>query len=255
MIKAIFFDVDGTLFSHKTANITYSNLECIKMLQQKSIKVFLATGRALAELDHMKVTDIDFDGYALLNGQLTLNKQHEVIYANPIDQYDIEQIIKPFNDKLFPIILIEKDRMYINYVDDHVIDIESRISSVAPSIGQFHGDPVYQMMFYTKNVKAVNELDLPHCKKINWFNEAFDIINNTGDKTNGMKALLDHYHISLDEVMAFGDGNNDAEMLKFAHIGVAMGNATSLCKANSDYVTSDLEDDGIYKALKHFNII
>ena len=110
-------------------------------------------------------------------------------------------------------------------------------------------------MFYTKNLDAVNKLDLPHCRKINWFNEAFDILNKDGDKTNGMIALLEHYHISKDEVMAFGDGNNDVEMIKFAKIGVAMGNATEACKQASDYVTSDMDDDGIYKALKHFNII
>ena len=255
MIKAIFFDVDGTLFSHKIAAISQSNQKCISKLQQKGIKVFIATGRALPELEYMKVTDIPFDGYALINGQLTINKEKEVIYGCPIDQYDIDQIIEPFNNMLFPIILIEKDRMYINYVDDHVIDIETRISSVPPKVDKYHGDTIYQMMFYTKNLDAVNKLDLPHCRKINWFNEAFDVLNKDGDKTNGMIALLEHYHISKDEVMAFGDGNNDVEMIKFAKIGVAMGNATEACKQASDYVTSDMDDDGIYKALKHFNII
>ena len=255
MIKAIFFDVDGTLFSHKIAAISQSNQKCISKLQQKGIKVFIATGRALPELESMKVTDIPFDGYALINGQLTINQEKEVIYGSPIDQYDINQIIEPFNNMLFPIILIEKDRMYINYVDDHVIDIETRISSIPPKVDKYHGDTIYQMMFYTKNLDAVNKLDLPHCRKINWFDEAFDVLNKDGDKTNGMIALLEHYHISKDEVMAFGDGNNDVEMIKFAKIGVAMGNATEACKQASDFVTSDMDDDGIYKALKHFNII
>ena len=143
MIKAIFFDVDGTLFSHKIAAISQSNQKCISKLQQKGIKVFIATGRALPELEYMKVTDIPFDGYALINGQLTINKEKEVIYGSPIDQYDINQIIEPFNNMLFPIILIEKDRMYINYVDDHVIDIETRISSIPPKVDKYHGDTIY----------------------------------------------------------------------------------------------------------------
>ena len=55
--------------------------------------------------------------------------------------------------------------------------------------------------------------------------------------------------------MAFGDGENDIDMLHYAGIGVAMGNASDLVKSNADYVTADIDDDGIEKALKHFGII
>ena len=55
--------------------------------------------------------------------------------------------------------------------------------------------------------------------------------------------------------MAFGDGENDMEMLKFVQTGIAMGNGDKEVKEIADYVTDDIDDGGIYSALKHFGII
>ena len=55
--------------------------------------------------------------------------------------------------------------------------------------------------------------------------------------------------------MAFGDGDNDIEMIKFAHIGVAMGNADHEVKENADFITDSIDHDGIEKALIKFKII
>ena len=55
--------------------------------------------------------------------------------------------------------------------------------------------------------------------------------------------------------MAFGDGGNDIGMLRHAGIGIAMGNANDEVKAAADYVTASVDEDGIYKALKHFGVI
>ena len=55
--------------------------------------------------------------------------------------------------------------------------------------------------------------------------------------------------------MAFGDGENDMEMLRFAGIGVAMGNSSDPVKAAADYVTDTVDNDGIEKALRHFGMI
>ena len=66
---------------------------------------------------------------------------------------------------------------------------------------------------------------------------------------------LDENGLKREEIMAFGDGENDIDMLKFAGIGVAMGNASDEVKAAADYVTDSVDADGIAKALKHFGLI
>lgn len=55
--------------------------------------------------------------------------------------------------------------------------------------------------------------------------------------------------------MAFGDGGNDISMLEYVGIGVAMGNANPPVKERADFVTKDIDDDGIEYALRHFGLI
>ena len=55
--------------------------------------------------------------------------------------------------------------------------------------------------------------------------------------------------------MGFGDGGNDMAMLKHVAVSVAMGNANDELKEIADYVTKSVDNDGIYHALKHFELI
>ena len=66
---------------------------------------------------------------------------------------------------------------------------------------------------------------------------------------------MEKYGISLEETMAFGDGENDMDMLKFVQVGVAMGNADEAVKTSADYVTAHIDEDGVAKALHHFGLI
>ena len=88
-----------------------------------------------------------------------------------------------------------------------------------------------------------------------WYYGGLDIIAAGGGKMAGIKRYLEHIGIAPEEIIAFGDAENDLDMLRYAGIGVAMGNADEEVKAVADYVTADVDDDGIEKALKHFNLI
>lgn len=75
------------------------------------------------------------------------------------------------------------------------------------------------------------------------------------DKGKGVKSVAKYCGFSISEVMAFGDGGNDTNMLKVAGIGVAMGNAGNSLKKVADYVTTSVDDDGIKRALEYFHVI
>ncbi len=75
------------------------------------------------------------------------------------------------------------------------------------------------------------------------------------DKGIALTQLLQQQHLAPDHLMAFGDGNNDVDMLRCAGIGVAMSNAEPQVRAAANYVTLSNEDDGIAAALQHFGII
>ena len=70
-----------------------------------------------------------------------------------------------------------------------------------------------------------------------------------------MLGILARYGLTAEEAIAFGDSENDLEMLRAAGIGVAMGNGTPEALEAADYVTGDCDDDGLLHALEHFGLI
>ena len=72
------------------------------------------------------------------------------------------------------------------------------------------------------------------------------------DKGVALHKLAQILNIAADETMAVGDTENDMAIVKAAHIGVAMGNATDELKAQADYITDTNENDGVAKAIRHF---
>ena len=96
---------------------------------------------------------------------------------------------------------------------------------------------------------------LPGCASARWYPTFCDITSATADKARGIRAMADYLGFDISETMAFGDGGNDRPMLCAAGIGVAMGNAVDEVKAHADYVTSTVDEDGVWNALRHFDII
>ena len=82
-----------------------------------------------------------------------------------------------------------------------------------------------------------------------------DVIPKGVDKAKGIAAVAAHFGFGMDECMAFGDGGNDIEMLKYAGTGIAMGNASDNVKASADHVTGSVDEDGIGMALHHFGVL
>ena len=83
----------------------------------------------------------------------------------------------------------------------------------------------------------------------------YDVYAKDQTKATGIKHLIEYLNIDIKDTYGFGDGHNDKEMIEFCGTGIAMGNAIQKVKDASDYITDDIDNDGIYKALKHFNII
>lgn len=257
MIKAIFFDADGTLISHKTKSVPQSARKAIDVVRSKGIQCFLCTGRHKLELDDLPIKDMVFDGYVCLNGQIILNGDTNFIWGEPFDDSTRDFMVGLFNGKTIPLLFIEKDRLYLNYVDELVQQVQKRISSPIPVIDTYHGEAIYMACAYASDIQA-NALiaSLPSTLTTTmWASGGIDIINKTGGKVNGIKKVMEQYGYTIDQIMAIGDGDNDKEMIAYAGIGIAMGNALDSVKQLADYITNDIDDDGIWHALDHFHLL
>lgn len=256
MIKAVFFDVDGTLLSHASRTVPLSTQQTLAKLRDKGIKTLIATGRHMLELFQLPVMDLPFDGYLTLNGQLVLDSAQKVIVGKTIKAEEMEILVNIFQAKKIPFMLLGQDNRYMNYVDDVVVQTLAAAHGFVPDIGQYHGEQIYQCIaFVPEREKELLKDFLDECSITTWGETGIDIIPKGGGKANGIQKYLEQLGIDRSEIMAFGDGENDIDMLKFAGIGVAMGNASDHVKAAADYVTTDIDDDGIAHALRHFGLI
>lgn len=257
MIKAVFFDIDGTLIPHGQQNMPKSTLMALEQLKQKGIKVFIATGRPVTTITHA-LSQFDFDGYLALNGQYCyINGQ--VVRDCYIAKEDIAQVIPYLQKNKISCIFAEKDYVYVNLRSQQYLDFHRGIEdqmNVIDDVCRHQTHHTYQLMvFISENEEKEFFQHLPNCKSARWHPMFADVIPQQGGKDQGIKAMAQYLNISHEEVMAFGDGGNDIDMLKCAGIGVAMGNGSIQVKANADYVTSAVDSDGIALALKHFKII
>ncbi len=258
-IKAVITDIDETLFSHSLKKIPDSAVEAIKALQKKGIKVFLCSGRNLYLIRKLGIFDyITPDGIITMNGANAIIGD-QIIYRYPIPEDVIDSLIK-FSKRLkFGLTLIEEKEGHINYVDERVISAHEKYGTRFPQPRTFpdHYDrTIYQAIAFCDELDE--SLFLPHlhdCKCARWDEFAVDIMPKDSDKAKGVLAVLEYYNWKPENVLCIGDAINDIEMVAFAGIGVAMGNARSETKAIADYVTDEINNDGWAKAMKHFGLI
>lgn len=256
MIKAAFFDVDGTLLSHRTKSVPQSARDAIDALKARGIHCVVATGRQLPEMEKLPVKDIPFDGYITMNGQLIFDRDKRVIRATPITGELKEALLGMFEARKLPVLLVEQDRMYLNFVNDHVIAAQADISSPVPAVDTYSGRELYQVCIYLTESQTDCLVPLePLCHINRWHWGGVDIMTRGNNKSVGIRQYLESRNMLPEEAIAFGDGDNDVEMLRFAGIGVAMANGSPLAKAAADYVTADIDEGGIALALRHFGLL
>lgn len=256
MMKAVFLDIDGTVLSHRQGKVPESTKNAIYEMKARGMKVFAATGRHILEMEKLPLDGLCFDGYVTLNGQLCLDEKKSLVYDFPIGEADTKELISLFEKKEVPIMIVEADSMYINYVDESVRLAQNAISTAVPEIGTYTGKNVYQVIVYDEEKHVQKWMSpLRECKENIWHQEAFDIIPKQGGKVAGIQKMIERLGIRREEIMAFGDGGNDVDMLRYAEIGIAMGNAGEHVKKHADYVTACVDDDGILKALKLYGIL
>lgn len=261
MIKALFFDIDGTLVSFNTHAIPSSTIEALTQAKEKGLKIFISTGRPKVIINNLS----DLQERNLIDGYITMNGAYcfigkETIYKNPIPKADVATLARLSDEQNFPCIFVTEHTIsvcnpneWVNKIFHEFLHVD--ILPIKPTQEAIQGE-IFQMTPFITEKEEQNILPLlPHCESGRWFPAFTDVVMKGNSKQQGIDEMIRHTGFKLEETMSFGDGGNDISMLRHAAIGVAMGNANDKVKQSANYVTTSVDEDGIWNALKHFEII
>ncbi|MDR0977413.1 MAG: Cof-type HAD-IIB family hydrolase [Prevotellaceae bacterium] len=261
MIKALFFDIDGTLVSFDTHVVPPSAVDAIRAAHEAGVRIFIATGRPAVIINNIA----PLQQAGLISGYVTMNGAYcfvddTVIYKSPIPPADVHALARASQDEGFPCIFVGEHDISVCQPDDEVVDIFHDILKV-DDIPLATPDEVVRRDIYQMSpfIGLQREADLmpalPGSESNRWHPVFTDITARGNNKQHGISRIIEHFGIRRDEIMALGDGGNDIGMLRYAHIGIAMGNARDEVKAVADYVTTDVDRAGVEHALHHFGIV
>ncbi len=257
MIKALFFDIDGTLVSFKTHKIPQSTIDAIGMAKNKGIKIYISTGRPYSLIDNIEEIKPFVDGYITTNGAYCFIGE-QVISCSPIPEKDVRKVLGFADEMDFSTMIVgEKDLITYRCNDAarHIFQEILNVSNIDTGIPveSMLKQPVLQLTpVISENTEQQIMPLLQGCTCSRWCPDFADITARNANKGNGLLAVIGHEHIQAAETMAFGDGGNDIPIIQTAGIGIAMGNANERLKSVADYVTTSVDEDGIFQALKHW---
>lgn len=258
MIKAVFFDIDGTLLSFDTHKVPTSTEKAIQELKSKGIKVIVSTGRSINSLDHIKY--LDFDGFITFNGGYCITKEGDVLFKKGIHSNDIESLIDHAEKNNISFSLMSEEEISIFQVTPEIASMYDLLNLPVPpqrSYTDFDMSSVLQtnVFIQPEEQEAFMNTVMPNSVASRWTSQFADVNPLGQSKQVGIDIFINHFDIDIKETMSFGDGGNDITMLKHTAYGIAMGNANPEVKEIADYITDDVDNDGIYNALAHFEII
>lgn len=270
-IRAILMDIDGTLTNSKKV-ITPKTKEVLMKAQEMGIKLILASGRPTSGLVGL-ASELEMEKHHGLlvcyNGSRVVDcETGKVLFNQAMTIEEGKAVLEHMkNFKVKP--MIDRDGyMFVNNVYDcmiqwngefNVIEYESRggkfklceIDDLA-AFADFEinkiltaGDPEYLQEHYQEMMAPFK--DTLSCMFTGPF--YFEFTAKGIDKAKALDSVLPQMGYSRDELIAYGDGQNDASMLEYCGTGVAMANAVQQLKDIADEITLSNEEDGIAVSL------
>ena len=259
-IKALFFDIDGTLVSFNTHKIPQSTVAALEQAKVNGVDVYISTGRPQLIITNLGQIEHLIDGYITTNGARCFVGD-KVVSQRAILPEDVQKIIAAANRDGYPAIVVGEHRIAIHHYTDEVFEIFAKGLGVdcnvfLHDVAELGDEPVLQVTpFCSVEQETVLMPTLEKCTSGRWHPAFTDITAGDADKGKGLHAMADYLGLKIEETMAFGDGGNDISIVKEAGIGVAMGNAGDNLKAVADYITTSVDDDGVKNALVKYGVI
>jgi len=259
-IRAAFFDIDGTLVSLTRKVYAASARAAVARLRERGVLCFVATGRSIFEIREESLLDgMEFDGYLTNNGQVVYDGQQRFLFGQPLDPADVAAVLDWAQATGTAHWLVSAEQTILSHGNAWVDEAMAAIHTRLPRFGDISAlaqEPIYKIvLFCTARQLQQAMARTKRSRKAQWHPLGHDILSIDGGKQRAMEQMLACHGLLPSQAIAFGDGENDIEMLRCAGIGVAMGNGSPAVKAAADHIAPDTDDDGIWRALHHFGLL
>lgn len=258
--KAVFFDIDGTLYNYKIG-VPQSAINGIKELKQNGHLAFISTGRARAMIPQ-DLIDLGFDGVLAACGAY-VEYEGNVIYNIDLEKEIADNALNALRKHKVLCVLEGQDYLYMDdedFSDGGLFSVKKFKSE--------HGEKIKPIAGEEYRINKITCRTNQHSN----FEEAFKVIETDFDciyhntefielvpkgfsKVKGIEAIIEHLGVNIENTYAFGDSLNDIDMLEYVKYGIAMGNSSPEILERVKYKTDNIDNDGIYKGLKQFKLI
>lgn len=265
--KLLVIDIDGTLID-RYGVISTENREALTLIQSAGMQVSLSTGRSLKSSLSI-INQLSLDNYHIFfDGALVSSHDpSKEIYAQLIDKITVKQMIEFAHSHDIDLALYSATR-YFAERETWATEARREFFGIEPTIIDF--TDIWQqerilkggMEVTTTEENAKSEIFGNHFAGRLHFSRVkvpaypdvtfINILAPGTSKGRALEALASHLGVSLSEVMAVGDGQNDISLLSTAGLAIAMGNAHEDCKQVADHITLHVEEHGLAAAIKRF---
>ncbi|WML43354.1 Cof-type HAD-IIB family hydrolase [Neobacillus sp. PS3-40] len=253
----IALDLDGTLLKDDKT-ISLKTKKIIKKAKDQGHIVMIATGRPFRSSE-MYYKELELDTPIVnFNGAFIHHPKDRTwgTYHSPLDIKVAKEIVEACRSFHFYNIIAEViDQVYFHYHDEKLLDIFSlgNPKITTGDLSEFLHDSPTSLLIHTDEfelIKIRKHLSDVHAEVIDHRSWAapfhvIEIIKSGLNKAVGVKNVAEYYQIPADRIIAFGDEDNDLEMLEFAGRGVAMGNAIDQVKLMANDSTLSNNEDGV----------
>ncbi len=260
-------DMDGTIVDAR-GKISEADKAAIAAAQAKGVRVALSTGRVI-DACRKYIAELGLDGvHIFFDGALVYDLTHKnAVYTQPVKNEILEAAIAFARENGIYLELYALDRFFveeINWSDKihrEFFGLESVLTNFDDVIGR---ETIIkcELMIYNDEEEAKARLFMDYFNGVLRGSIArtpaypdvrfVNVLDPAVSKGVALEKLAEHFGISLDRVMAIGDGSNDIPLLEKAGLKIAMGNARDELKAIADHITKSVDESGAAAAIDCF---
>lgn len=244
--KAAFFDLDGTLAIYNQPP-SQEDVRAIRDFRARGNKAFLNTGRSMGFV-YPSILQIGFDGIVAGAGAY-IRMGDKLLQRRRIPPQALDRVIRYFSQAKELCVLEGEVAMYQVGWSEARSFHWPRVNSYRELVRRFPNQAVTKLTFFVSMNEAIRQVLGPDFSVIE-HGDYVEALPAGCSKSTGMRLVLDALQIDRQDSIAFGDSMNDYDMIQYAGIGVAMGNAVEPVKVAADRVTLPFDQGGVAQALR-----